>query len=146
VKQTKKGVLSSSVVPSAKEVKQTKKGALSSSVALGAARVGTVTSGSKALANGMKKAATPIQKRRIPLECMLAETSSEESQESSPHDPLPQAATKAAHEASLQLAPAAYVSGASASHCYYIHRLVIFILHVCPFVYQRNAEFWCCLV
>jgi hypothetical protein len=79
VKQTKKGVLSSSVVPSAKEVKQTKKGALSSSVALGAARVGTVTSGSKALASGMKNAATPIQKCRMPPECMLAETSSEES-------------------------------------------------------------------
>jgi hypothetical protein len=47
---------------------------------------------------------------------MLVETSSAESQESSPHDPLPAAASTPARKASLRLAPVAGVGGAWASH------------------------------
>jgi hypothetical protein len=99
-------------IASAKPVKQTKKIALGSSAAPVAARVGAGTLGAKALAAGV----TPVRGRRIPPTCMLAEASSAESQESSPHDPLPKAASKLAGDASLQLATAANISGASVSH------------------------------
>jgi hypothetical protein len=41
-------------------------------------------------AAGVKKAAAPVRKRRIPASCMLAEACSAESYESLPHDQTPQ--------------------------------------------------------
>jgi hypothetical protein len=58
----------------------------------------------------------PVQKHRIPLARMLAETSLAESQELTPHNALPEAASRPTRGASLSLAPAAGVSRALASH------------------------------
>jgi hypothetical protein len=100
----------------AKPVKRTKKIALGSSTAPAMAWVVAGASGAKALTAGTKRFATPVWGRRIPLARMLAEASSVESQESPPHDSLPKAASKAAGDASLQLATTANISGALASH------------------------------
>jgi hypothetical protein len=81
-----------------------------------AVRVGTGMFGSTASADGVKKVVAPVQKCHIPLACMLAETSSAESQELSPHDPLSEAASRPACEVSLWLAPTAGTSGALTSH------------------------------
>jgi hypothetical protein len=61
---------------------------------------------SKGVDSGVKKTTAAAPKRSVPASRMMAEASSAESQESSPHEPLPQGsvpkvAARPEHEASL---------------------------------------------
>jgi hypothetical protein len=85
----------------AKLVKLTKKSAPSLAVVLAVACVSIRASVSKGAASDVKKTVTLAQKHRVPASRMVAEASSVESHESSPHDPLPEAVSRLEHEALL---------------------------------------------
>jgi hypothetical protein len=73
----------------AKPAKWIKKVAPNPAAAPVMTRVIVGASGSKGAASGAKRAAVTSPKRRVPALRMLAKASSVESQESSPHEPLP---------------------------------------------------------
>jgi hypothetical protein len=75
-------------VTSARPVKQSKMVVPNPAVSMTVTRVAVGASGSKGVAS-VKKVATPVQKRRIPTMRILAEASSAESHESSPHGQTP---------------------------------------------------------
>jgi hypothetical protein len=108
-------------------MKQCKKTAPNPAVAIATTRAVAGASRSKGAA-GAKKVVVPIQKCCIPASRMLAEASSAESHESSPHGqtprdslpkavlrPEPEAMPRLGPEASLQITPTTDTGGASIS-------------------------------
>jgi hypothetical protein len=84
-------------------------------------RVIARASGSKAAVGGVKKTTTAAPKRRVPPSRMLAVASSVESQESLPHELLPQGlvldvTTRPERETSLHITSTASAGGASVSN------------------------------
>jgi hypothetical protein len=108
-------------VAPAKPAKRIKKVAPNPAAAPAVARVVAGASGSKGTTGGEKNAATTALKCRAPASCMLAEVSSVESHESSPHEPLPRGLVpdvtmRLEHEASLHITSTAIIDGALASN------------------------------
>jgi hypothetical protein len=112
-------------VASARQVKQSKKTVSNPTAVI---RVAVGASSYKGAA-GAKRATAPVQKCHIPTSRMLAEASSAESHESSPHGQMPRASLpkvvsrpkpgavpRSKPEAPLEITPAARTGGASFSN------------------------------